>query len=98
MVGGVDAPQVEVVGQMLAEGGKSLLVDLGHEQQGGAGVKSVTVQLQLADPTAGFLVLFQNGDLAAAACQAGGGGNPADAGTHNQDLRLAIVNLHGLSL
>jgi hypothetical protein len=98
VVGGVDAVQVEVVGHALPQCGKGLLVDLGHEQQGGAGVEGVTVQLQLADSASGYVVLFQDGDLAATPRQAGGGGDPANAGAHDHYLRLASVILHGSSL
>ncbi len=94
MVGGVDTAQVQVVLHAFTQGGEGLGIDFGHQEEGRAGIEGVPVDGHAADAPAGLFAFLQHGHLAALARQAGGGGDPADAGTHDQDLRLACVDLH----
>ena len=90
VIGGVDAAQVEVVLHAFAQGGEGLGIQIGQHEEGRAGIEGVAIHTHAAAAPAGFFAFLQHRHLAALACQAGGGGNPTDAGAHDQDLRLAV--------
>ena len=98
VVGWIDAAQVQVILHAFPQGGEGFSIHFGHQEERRTGIEGIPVDGHAPATPAGFFAFLHHGHLAAVACQAGGGGDPADAGTHDQDLWLARLNQHGLSL
>ena len=88
VVGGVDAAQVQMIFHAFAQGGEGLGIQFGHQEQGRAGIEAVALHGHLPAAPAGFFAFLHHRHLAAVARQAGGRGDPADAGADNQRFRF----------
>jgi hypothetical protein len=85
VVSGVNATQVQVVFHALTQVGEGLGKDVGHHEQGRAGVKVVPVSDQTVATSARPLTFFCYGDLVAVSCQPGGSRDTTYASTNHQD-------------
>ena len=86
MIGGIDAAQVQVILHAFAQGSESLGIQPGHHEEGCPGIEGIAVHAHAAATPAGFFAFLQHRHLAAMPRQAGGRGDPADAGAYDNDI------------